>query len=381
MNTPASSAHIPDDEIERFARRDVPAAAIVPLTDHLAGCAECRGRLSQYCDLEAALASFAPAWGESSDHVPESDVHAYVDGRLDQARRDDITRHLDRCEACRVEVRELAVSATVDPAAGRFSSAWRYAGLAAAAMLVVALTVPALLRNHGAGAGAMPTDDERPATGPRVQAGSSAPERLDGLAEPDAERVRRTLSSGRLSIPANVQRLTGTPGVLRGDAKAPGFGLVAPVGTAVLGDRPTLRWTAAAPSATYIVTLQDELTGATVDSPALRSLEWTPGLQLTRGRTYLWQVAASFDGRDTVTPAPPAPPAKLFILSAPDAARAAQLPHSSLVRGILYAELGLLDDAERELAAVDGEKDLASARGFLKQIKALRGREMSSADR
>jgi anti-sigma factor RsiW len=373
MNTPAPPAHIPDGDIERFARGVLPAAALVPLTDHLAACGDCQRRLSQYRDLEGALGSFAQAWDHSSDHVAESDVHAFVDGRLDHARRDGIARHLDLCEACRDEVRDLRASAaTFRGAGGRFPSAWSYAGIAAAAMLVLALAVPGLLRTDSARTGAVP-DVDHPA---------SIDEPLDGLAPEDVERVRRTLRSGRLSFPSYVQNLVATRAALRGDPSAPGFELVAPVGTAVLDARTTFRWTPAAPSATYIVTLQDELTGATVDSPVLRTLEWTPELPLTRGRTYLWQVAAAFDGRRPVTPAPPEPPAKLFVLSASDAARAAQFPPSPLVRGILYAELGLLDDAERELGALSTQKpDTAVPGGFLQQVKAVRARETSSPAR
>ena len=153
------------------------------------------------------------------------------------------------------------------------------------------------------------------------------------------------------------------------------FELIAPVGTAVVDDRPTLRWTAAAAAASYVVTIQDEVTGTTVDSRVLRGLEWTPELPLARGRTYVWQVAATFAGREVVTPAPPAPPAKLFVLSASDAERVGRLPGSPLVRGILSAELGLLDEAERELVAASAQQEHAAlAERLVEQVRALRQR-------
>lgn len=377
MNTPGSSAHITDDDIERFSRRTLPAAAVVPLTDHLADCADCQRRLSSSCNLEAALGSFGHVWDGSSDHVAESDVHAFVDGRLGDAHRNEITGHLGRCAACRDEVRDLQSIAAAPRETSRFPWAWRYGGLAAAAMLLFALAVPTLLRTTRAAAVTVLNDSGGP-----VSIDARGNPRVAGLSPEDAERLRRTVSSGRLSFPSHLQDLAGTRGVLRGDARAAGFGLVAPVATAVLDDRPTLRWTSASRSATYIVTLQEERTGATVSSPVLRTLEWTPGSPLARGRTYLWQVAAAFDGREAVTPVPPAPPAKLFVLGAADALRVAQAPPLHLVRGIVYAEVGLFDEAERELSVLSAQNPgSVLAEGLLRQVRELRGRGTSSDSR
>ena len=70
-----------------------------------------------------------------------------------------------------------------------------------------------------------------------------------------------------------------------GTADAPAFHLASPVATLVLDTRPTLRWTAAPGSPTYIVTLQDQSTGGTINSPPLQRTEWAPEQALTRGRT------------------------------------------------------------------------------------------------
>ena len=376
MNTPSSSAHIADDDLERLLRRTLPAAAVVPLTDHLADCPDCQRRLSRSVNIEAALASFGDVWDHSSTHVTESDVHAFVDGRLDDRRRDQIARHLDLCASCRDEIRDLQDSAEI-PAPSRPPWTWQYGGLAAAAILLLALTIPTLLRTDRSPTVTLLND----AGGP-VRIDAQGNPQVTGLVPGEAERLRRTLSSGRLSFPSHVQDLAAARGVLRSETRSAGFELIAPVATAVLDDRPMLRWTSASPSATYVATLQDAVTGATSSSPVLRTLEWTPREPLTRGGTYLWQVAASSDGRETVTPAPPEPPAKLFVLSAADALRVAQVPPSHLVRGIVYAEVGLVEEAERELSVLSAENPGSNlAEGLLRQIKELRGRTTPSGSR
>lgn len=369
MTTPSSS-HITDEDLERFSRRTLPAAAVVPLTDHLADCADCRQRLSRSINMEAALASFGHVWDGTSAHVPESDVHALVDGRLDDARRDEIARHLEVCGACRDEIRDLQASAAAPGRPPLRPRIWMYGGLAAAAILLLALALPTLLRTDRATTVTILNDAGGPV---RIDADGNA--QAAGLSTEDAARLRRTLSSGRLSFPSHATDLVGAREVVRGDGRATVFALVAPVGTAVADTRPTLRWTPASPSATYVVTLQEETTGTTVSSPVLRTTEWTPESPLTRGRTYSWQVAASFGGREAVTPVPPDPPAKLFVLSEADALRVADAPPSHLVRGVLYAEVGLFEEAERELSVLlEQNPGSVVVEGLLRQVKELRRR-------
>jgi len=369
MTTP-SSAHISEEDLERFSRKTLPAATVVPLTDHLAGCVDCRQRLSRSINMEAALASIGHVWDGSSTHVPESDVHAFVDGRIEDARRDEIARHLEVCGACRNEIRDLQASVAAPKTAARVSRVWRYGGLAAAATLLLALAVPTLLRRDGAASVTVLYDAGGPV---RIDAEGNA--QVAGLSAEDGDHLRRTLSSGRLSFPSYATDLIGARAVVRGDIPAVAFALVSPVATAVPDTRPRLRWTPASTSATYVVTMQEESTGATVSSPALRTPAWIPSAPLTRGRTYLWQVAASFDGREAVAPVPPDPPAKLFVLTEADALRVAQAPPSHLVRGILYAQVGLFDEAERELGALATQNPGSSlAEGLVRQVKELRRR-------
>ena len=121
------------------------------------------------------------------------------------------------------------------------------------------------------------------------------------------------------------------------------------------------------------MTLQDQSYGETMNSPPLPRTQWAPERPLERGRTYAWQVAASAGGKEDVAPKPPAPPARFTVADASDAVRLERLPASHLVRGVLYANAGLLDDAERELAALSVQNPNSEvADRLLKQIRGFR---------
>ena len=164
------------------------------------------------------------------------------------------------------------------------------------------------------------------------------------------------MTNRRVQIPAIVNELGGRRATLLGaSAPAPEFRVVGPAATVVRGPSPTLRWTAAAADARYVVTVQGP-SGDTFSSPSLDRVEWTPDRPLAAGATYTWQVAASVRGRELIAPLPPEPPARFSVLDAAAATRLGAVRESRLVRGILFASAGLMDDAERELGGV-GEKD------------------------
>jgi hypothetical protein len=354
-----ASAHLTDGEIERFQRRQLPAEDLVSLGDHLASCGECRKRVAARADA-AASAALREALGiGTDDHIAESEIQAFVDGRLDAEQRAGISAHLAECPACAEDVRDLSEFAAEFHRSAPARSPWMYGALAAAAVLVLAIGAATMFwRGHNNPAPVA----SLPGTGD-----------IAALEPADAARVRDALASGRLSLPPVLSDLIGRQGALMGTSDAPAFQLESPVATVVLGVRPTLRWTALPGSPTYIVTLQDQSTGDTINSPPLRSTEWTPERALARARTYAWQVAASADGKEVVAPRPPAPPIRFTTADAATAARLEHLPASPLVRGVLYADAGLLDDAEREFGMIGANGPGADrVDAFLAQLREAR---------
>lgn len=111
-------------------------------------------------------------------------------------------------------------------------------------------------------------------------------------------------------------------------------------------------------------------------SPRLPGNSWTPP-PLKRGGVYSWQVKAVKDGREFISPRPPASQAKFRVL---DSATLNELQQarraygsSHLLLGLLYARAGLLDEAEREFGALQkANPDSAQARRLLGEIRRLR---------
>jgi hypothetical protein len=343
--TAASSAHVSDGDIDRFRRGELPPPLLIAFGRHVADCGPCRLRVADAGAAARAERAFESAVGLDGGHVPEDDIHGYVDGTLDAARRDEIDAHTAHCASCAEEIRDLRQFAHAGPARGR-GSAWWYAGLAAAAVLLLAVALPWLLRGQrpspllvlNDGGGTIAVDGSG-------QVGSFA-----RLSDSDATQVRDALLGQRLAVPPAVATLARERGQLRGEATSAPFRAVAPLATAVLSDRPVFRWTPLAPGATYVVTLFDQSSGVTLNGPPVPGTEWVPEAPLTRGATYVWQVQASVGGQAVIAPAPPAPPAAFLVMPAAEAERLGRAPASHLIRGVLYANAGALDEAEAELS-------------------------------
>ncbi|MBI1760415.1 MAG: zf-HC2 domain-containing protein [Acidobacteria bacterium] len=180
---------------------------------------------------------------------------------------------------------------------------------------------------------------------------------LNGLTEinpPQRQLVLLALQAGKVTLPAAPAPLGNRPDVLLG-APAGGetFALRAPVGKVVLADRPQLRWQPLKNATSYRVTIFTANYESVAQSQDLSTTTWTPPQPLPRERVYLWQVTASKDGQEIKAPVAPAPEARFKIL---DQAKADEIaaarrrtPVSNLLLGLLYAQAGLFDEAEREL--------------------------------
>lgn len=207
---------------------------------------------------------------------------------------------------------------------------------------------------------------------------------LETLLPPYRQAVSAALGTGQVKTPLAISSLTGKAGVLMGGAaNGVAFPLLRPIGTAVSSVQPTFRWQALAGASSYRVTVTDADFNVIAQSPLVSSassfLTWTIGEALERGRVYVWTVTAIKDGKELISPVPPAPEARFKVLEKDRvdevvAARKAH-PDSHLVAGLAYAQAGLLDEAEREfqlLARANPASEVA--RKLLRSVKSLRGR-------
>lgn len=114
-------------------------------------------------------------------------------------------------------------------------------------------------------------------------------------------------------------------------------------------------------------------------SAPLSTTKWQLPRALERGRIYKWQVTARKDEQQIIAPAASVPEARFRILAKSKDDELRQLERtntgSHLARGVLYAQAGLLDEAERELRAlVKANPKSEVARKLLRSVRERRSK-------
>jgi hypothetical protein len=134
------------------------------------------------------------------------------------------------------------------------------------------------------------------------------------------------------------------------------FSVLAPAGIVLMSDRPSFRWSRLEGATSYLVEVYDEQFRKVMTSPEITTVSWNATQSLPRGQVYSWQVKAVKDGQEVTVPRPPAPQAKFRVIDQGrmnEIARARRAYGSShLTLALLYAEAGLLREAEQELQVV-----------------------------
>jgi hypothetical protein len=149
-----------------------------------------------------------------------------------------------------------------------------------------------------------------------------------------------------------------------------------PDGIAIRTASPTFRWRPIAGVERYIVKVYDDADPARRFDPVAESgpivgTRWTPEKPLLRRRVYTWQVTASDDPGVGVKRAQGK--FRVLALSEVNELKAAERvrPRSHLAMGVLYARLGLLDEAEGEFRAAMPQSEVAKEllRDLRKQVE------------
>ncbi|MBA3438663.1 MAG: zf-HC2 domain-containing protein [Pyrinomonadaceae bacterium] len=131
------------------------------------------------------------------------------------------------------------------------------------------------------------------------------------------------------------------------------FSLTGPVSTLVKSVRPTLNWSALAGATTYAVSVFDSDLNLVEASGPIIATEWSVRGTLKSGKVYTWMVVAMKDGREFYAPAPPSRARFKVVdeLILAQLNRRIEARGSAAARAVIYAEAGLLDDAEQELGS------------------------------
>jgi hypothetical protein len=312
--------------------------------------------------------AFLATSAEDLVHPSGEELAAFVDGTLNEIDRELVRSHEEECPACADDIAELrSFRASWARSDRRPSRRWperlplwiaALGGSAAAAVLAWIIVRPSS------------NTDTPPSSGPTeaqvVLSDVSGAITLDShghwsgrpaLSNASDELIRRVLVSHKLEIPADVLRLPGVRGTLRGATpEGPVPRLAYPVGVVIKDDHPVFRWQPIPRASRYEVTLAIDGEGRPVESGSVLTTEWTPARALKRGQSYVWQLTVYTPSGSTTAPQPPEPEARFTVLDRQtveslDEARD-KTSGSHLVMGILYAQAGLLDDAESELKAL-----------------------------
>jgi anti-sigma factor RsiW len=321
-----------------------------------------------------------------ADHVVYEELEALVDDRLAPAEREIVSAHLLACELCAEEaadLRQFRAALAAEGASqrtgvqrptalGTFAAFFKSpmirfgAAVAAVAVLVTAYTIsdrraapPATPTSMATTAPPVP-----PANAPLLTLqdadrqitidASGHLASVTNISEESVRAVENALRDRRVQIPS-YPALQSNPGALLGSAAGDSeFGPTSPLGV-VREIRPRFEWRARPRATGYRVLVVDADLRPVLESPIVTAHEWTAAKDLERARMYTWQVTAMGEGLPVTAPRPPAAEARFRIVDArtdsalSEAERAGVKSH--LVLGVLYAEAGLLDEAQRELTA------------------------------
>jgi anti-sigma factor RsiW len=176
---------------------------------------------------------------------------------------------------------------------------------------------------------------------------------LDNLPRAVQETVAQTLRSEALPLPEVLAKLAPAAIQTRGPASVMiANDQLSPAWQVIKSDRPSFHWPAGVAGAQYEVTVFDERFNPISQSQPVSETSWQPDRPLPRGRTLNWQVKISPHKGATGRSTEPVAQAKFSILSQSALDKVEIVDRlstsSHLVRGITYAQAGLLVEAERE---------------------------------
>jgi hypothetical protein len=355
-------AHITDEQIAQFQDRTLAPAELLELDEHVADCAACRDRLAAGSGAFSAIRTLR---ADVAGHLHYDEIVACSEGSASPQQR----AHLQECATCQAEVQDLsrfrtelhdtprvARTAPVIPIASRRK--WTApAAVAAAVLLIAGGAVWNRRQSHLA--------EQAVAT-----AAKSAEAPL-----PPAEQASldRAMASRQLDRAPVLDQLIVKPNTLLGSkSEAAALDLLSPVGTTVVSDRPTMRWTPLVGATSYVVAIFDANFEKIAESPAQTGTDWKVASALPRGQVLIWQVTADVRGKRVRAPQPPAREARFEVVPEEVAARIAaiaqQHPGNSLLKAVLYANAGALDEADEALRAMDPE----SAHRYRESIDKIR---------
>ena len=346
--------HLSDSEIARYRQRLSPPEELLRTDEHLTQCTECRARVIEEVRLSIG------------EHLAYEQLEGYVDKAIGPLERQKILAHTRVCARCAGELRDLEDLRTQMQAAPAQAAAVRREPATlwdrpAVAFAAAAIVLSAVFLGWW-----------------MLLSRSDIPPQ-DVLTADERRDVLEAVKTGDIPFAQPLGILRGADRVLLGPADMQTASpRLEPVGEWVRQTTPLLQWSALPGVMSYSVEIFDAHLNLLQRSPPLQVARWQVNGPLERGRVYLWQVTATLtDGKAVSFPRPPAPEARFGVLGGPQVAELERIeraqPEAHLDLGILYAQAGLLNDAERELVkVVPTDGDFTNAQRLLATIGHLR---------
>jgi anti-sigma factor RsiW len=420
--------HLTPKQIGDYSQSRLSAAELLAASDHLAECELCRSSLEATTNGDAAFfAVHAETFAEETTvHLTLEQTSDYVDRHLSGEALQMVQDHLGNCEPCAFAVADLrdfrneiapsldreyrpaAAPVHAHPPQGRsFWKLFRISpvpafGAAALVLLLFGVIGYLVWRTPERREEIAVVPSPSPIPSPSVQPTVAPPPQVTYVAQltdgsgvvsldqegnlagadslPPAYQslVKKALSSQRVERSTQLEGLARPQSSLMGsDSQGHEFSILEPVGSVLMTDRPAFRWSNLEGATGYVVEVYDQQFNLVATGPQQSGNAWS--ITLPRGNVYSWQVKAIKDGQEITSPRPPAPQAKFRVL---DQAKANEIANakraygtSHLTLGLLYADAGLLREAEQEfrlLRRANPNSDIA--RNLLRQIQALRAR-------
>ena len=414
--------HLSAEQIKRYISRKLSASDLLSADDHLSVCDICMGEIRSAFDPDPSAIQ-GMLFSDTDDlHLTYEQMSSFVDGSINEVDREIVDVHTALCEPCASEIADLRqLRETLDAAPDAhptargtetsildriFAGSFLKIAITAAALLLIAgifwfaqrkTEEPVARVNEPAQSLPTPISEETNSPGLNTNVNSTAPRIVASLSDGNArieldetgkvnglpnaafeQKVRSALTSQTVEIPAEVNKLRSARGVLMGgpDTGIP-FKINGPVGKIIESQRPNLSWQPLNDAESYRVEIYDDNFNKVAASPSLKTNKWTVDRLLSRGKVYQWQVIATRGGEEIKSPVRPAPEAKFLIADSSHFAEIERARRSAgnshLILGIVYANAGLLDEAQREFQTLlNSNPNSDITRKLLAKVKAAR---------
>lgn len=416
-------------ELDEYGRRVLPPDAFLSVHRHIIACPRCATQCNSPQDLSRDLddlhAALLSAPDDTPYHLSATQVAAYVRGAFDEIDLEIAESHLGICSTCLGKVqRHAAVGEPIVPmdrsrrqnslpSMNRWQP-WRVAAVVSCGVILGLATLWLLQMKPAqpANGPANPSSPQSSSTAAAQASPTSTPTDnaqfvlalndgngkvtidkqgvlagLERLPSRSQQNIQAALRTGRLESSSALTQLASQPSTLLSKSgNGLPFGLLGPLGQVVRSEQPTFRWRPLAGAQSYTVIVTDADLNEVATSPPINTTEWQIQKSLRDGGIYSWQVTALKDGVRITSPVLPAPQAKFRVLDRSTSETLQQAerayPNSHLTLGVLYAEAGLLDEAEQELRVlVRDNPDDRIALKLLQNVKAMRAVRTSASGR